>query len=140
MQSTLQPNPSAVTLTELDIHAIAETLVANRSLQTLGHTQAQGRQVEACVAKVFGVRHEALRAATRGPAQVALARQAAMYLCHTTLGFSLTCVGELFERDRTTVSHACRLVEDRRDDEGFDMLISCLERSVAGIVLLCGGV
>ncbi|CAN0604111.1 unnamed protein product, partial [Ectocarpus sp. 12 AP-2014] len=65
-----------------------------------GLVQARTRNVEACVALVFGVRHESLRASTRGKAHVALARQVAMYLCHTTLWLSLTTVGDLFDRDR----------------------------------------
>lgn len=99
-------------------------------LRDQGFVQARTRNVEACVALVFGVRHESLRASTRGKADVARARQVAMYLCHTTLGFSLTTVGDLFERDRTTVGHACRLVEDMRDQADFDARLTLLERSV----------
>jgi len=44
---------------------------------------------------------------------------------------SLTEVGHLFERDRTTVSHACGLVEDRRDDPDFDYRLNHLERAVS---------
>ncbi|MEM6382542.1 MAG: DUF6456 domain-containing protein [Pseudomonadota bacterium] len=86
--------------------------------------------VEAYVAYVFRVQHEAIRSRSRGKAGVARARQVAMYLCHTALGFSLTQVGKLFERDRTTVGHACRLVEDLRDQSAFDTLIQCLERAL----------
>ncbi|WP_375570365.1 helix-turn-helix domain-containing protein [Ahrensia marina] len=101
-----------------------------RHLRTDGLIQARTRNVEACVALVFGVRHESLRASTRGKADVARARQVAMYLCHTTLGFSLTTVGDLFDRDRTTVSHACRVVEDLRDVSDFDARLSYLEHTV----------
>ncbi len=99
-------------------------------LSVVGIMQAQTRHVEACVAHVFNVRHESLRASTRGKAQVALARQVAMYVCHTSLAYSLTTVGHLFDRDRTTVGHACRLVEDLRDDSDFDTMMMCLERVV----------
>ncbi|MBO6674967.1 MAG: chromosomal replication initiator DnaA [Rhizobiales bacterium] len=106
-------------------------------LRERGVVQARVRQVEACVASVFGVPHESLRASTRGKADVARARQVAMYLCHTVLGFSLTTVGDLFERDRTTVGHACRLVEDLRDRSVFDDQIAYLERAVlAGCLTL----
>lgn len=100
-----------------------------------GLMQARTRHVEACVAHVFAVPHEALRASTRGRADVARARQVAMYICHTTLAFSLTAVGELFDRDRTTVGHACRLVEDLRDDADFDMMVACLEKVVLGCLV-----
>lgn len=46
------------------------------------------------------------------------------------LGLNLGEVGKVFQRDRTTVGHACRLIEDRRDDEQVDFLINCLERAV----------
>jgi chromosomal replication initiation ATPase DnaA len=107
-----------------------------RQLCADGLIQARTRNVEASVALVFGVRHESLRASTRGKADVARARQVAMYLCHTTLGFSLTTVGDLFDRDRTTVSHACRVVEDLRDVSDFDARLSYLEHTVlAGCIV-----
>lgn len=55
-------------------------------------------------------------------------RQIAMYVCHVVLGLTLTEVGRAFGRDRTTVSHACHVVEDRRDDSGFDGFVSAVER------------
>lgn len=69
--------------------------------------------------------------AKRGPAHVAAARQLAMYLANTMLGRTLTEVGEIFGRDRTTVAYACRLVEDRRDEDDprFDAELARLERA-----------
>lgn len=60
--------------------------------------------------------------------QTALARQIAMYLAHVVLGRSLTEIGEAFGRDRTTVSHACALIEDMRDERAFDEEVSAFER------------
>jgi chromosomal replication initiation ATPase DnaA len=84
--------------------------------------------IEVSVARVFAIQADDLRSLTRGRAHVALARQAAMYLAHIVCGLSLTEVGKLFQRDRTTVSHACALIEDQRDDEVFDQLLELLER------------
>jgi len=50
------------------------------------------------------------------------------------LGVSLTEVGHLFERDRTTVAHACGLVEDRCDDPDFDYRLDHLERAVSSLI------
>jgi chromosomal replication initiation ATPase DnaA len=61
---------------------------------------------------------------------VALARQIAMYLSHVAFRVSLTDVGRIFGRDRTTVSHACAVVEDLRDDPRFDRILDLLERIV----------
>lgn len=69
-----------------------------------------------------------IAAQTRHSAQASSARQIGMYLAHTVLGLPLRVVGEHFGRDRTTASHACRLVEDRRDDRAFDDEITELER------------
>src|SRR4029078_8703404 len=72
--------------------------------------------IESAVAAVFEVAVEGLRGRTRGSGRNAIARQVPKYLPPVGGGVSLTEVGHLFERDRTTVSHACGLVEDRRDD------------------------
>ena len=83
--------------------------------------------LEETVARVFDVELNLMQLPTRGRAKVAMARQVAMYLAHVACGLSLTEVGELFRRDRTTVSHACQVVEDRRDDPAFDQAIELLE-------------
>lgn len=71
-----------------------------------------------------------LLASSRRRAGVARARQLAMYLAHVVLSHSLTAVGEAFGRDRTTVSHACALIEDMRDDPAFDAAVSRLESAL----------
>ena len=86
--------------------------------------------VETVVASSFRLPTAALRAPTRCFARVALARQVAMYLCHVLLGMTLSEVGRHFGRDRTTVSHACRVVEDRRDDPGFDTMLDRIEYAI----------
>jgi hypothetical protein len=53
-----------------------------------------------------------------------------MYLAHIGGGLNLSEVGRLFGRDRTTVAHACSLIEDARDDERFDRMLDLLERSM----------
>jgi chromosomal replication initiation ATPase DnaA len=59
--------------------------------------------------------------------RVSTARQIGMYLAHTVVGLPLTKVAEYFGRDRTTAAHACRLIEDRRDDRKFDREMTELE-------------
>ncbi len=85
------------------------------------------RYIESVVVQVFDVGKNDLHIATRGPARVALARQVAMYLAHVGFGLSLTEVGRLFGRDRTTVSHACGVIEDKRDDPTFDRVLELME-------------
>jgi chromosomal replication initiation ATPase DnaA len=86
------------------------------------------RQVlEQAVSGVFMVRSADLWAGTRRHPRAAFARQVAMYLAHVTCGLTLTEVGEVFARDRTTVAHACGLVEDLRDAAAFDRSLELLE-------------
>lgn len=66
----------------------------------------------------------------RGAAEVAFVRQVAMYLAHVGCGLSYTQAAALFGRDRTTAAHACRLVEERRDDPGFDRILDLLESCI----------
>lgn len=97
--------------------------------------EAVERQViEQTVAQVFGIKNCDLRRATRGRAHVARARQVGMYLAHVACGKSLTDVGRLFARDRTTVSHACSVIEDGRDDPTFDHVLELLERAVLAMI------
>jgi chromosomal replication initiation ATPase DnaA len=92
------------------------------------------RLLEPAVAAVFDVEVEDLRAATRRSARAAFARQVAMYLAHVVCGLSLTEVGLIFARDRTTVAHACELIEDRRDEPELDARLEHLERAVVCLV------
>jgi chromosomal replication initiation ATPase DnaA len=77
----------------------------------------------------FGLEPGCLMAASRGSPRISLARQVAMYLCHVALAMSFEAIGRAFGRDRTTVSHACKVIEDRRDDIWFDCRIAALERA-----------
>jgi len=90
--------------------------------------------IDPAVAAVFEVEVRDLRTSTRGSPRTASARQVAMYLAHVVCGLSLTKVGTLFARDRTTVAHACSAVEDRRDDPELDARLEHLERAVASLI------
>lgn len=87
--------------------------------------------VEQIVANVFGVSVKQINSTSRNRAPVAFARQTAMYLSHVVCGLNFSEVGALFHRDRTTVSHACKCVEDHRDDMAFDQGMEFLETATA---------
>lgn len=94
------------------------------------------RLVVLTVASATGVRYCDFFARSRMRLRTASARQLAMYLCHTLLGLTLTQVGQFFGRDRTTVAHACKQVEDGRDEGSpADARILALE---AEITRMCG--
>jgi chromosomal replication initiation ATPase DnaA len=88
------------------------------------------RIVEHAVMKAFSVGVGDLNTGSRGAARAAHARQVAMYLAHVTCHHTYTEVGRMANRDRTTVAHACAVVEDGRDDPVFDQTLEHLERSV----------
>jgi hypothetical protein len=85
------------------------------------------RLTETIAQAAFPVHPDAMVILTRGRARVSLVRRVAMYLCHVALGFSLTVVGRIFGRDRTTAAHACRSIEDARDNRTFDRTMDALE-------------
>jgi chromosomal replication initiation ATPase DnaA len=89
--------------------------------------------VRQMVALAFDIPLAELEAPTRRRAPVALARQVAMYLVHVVYGQPLAEVGRAFGRDRTTAAHACRLVEDHRDDPRFDAIIEQLETALRAV-------
>lgn len=92
---------------------------------------AQARTiVESAIAAAFAVPVHELRMARRGAAPIAFARQSAMYLAHVVLGLSYSDVGRTFGRDRTTAAHACRLVEERREDPRLDATLGALEQAL----------
>ena len=66
----------------------------------------------------------------RGEASISRARQVAIYLMHTSLSLSYGDVSRIYGRDRTTIAHSCRVVEDLRDDPAFDAWITELEEAV----------
>jgi chromosomal replication initiation ATPase DnaA len=82
------------------------------------------------VEEAFGIASDDLAGASRGCAKVALARQAAMYLARVVLGLTLAEAAHLFGRDRTTAAHACRVIEDKRDDAAFDARLAAIEEAL----------
>jgi hypothetical protein len=99
----------------------------NSSAPTLSAPQRTCHWVAFCVGRDFGLETAALFAPTRGAPRAAFARQVAMYLAHTGFELSLETISRVFGRDRTTVSHACRVVEDGRDDIWLDCRLEALE-------------
>ena len=89
------------------------------------------RLAEAVAANWQGCSLRELRAGTRSAARVAEARQVGMYLAHTLFHLSMTRTGAVFGRDRTTVRHACQLIEDQRERPLLDEALLMLEAALA---------
>lgn len=91
---------------------------------------AAARVAVSVAAFALNVPPEEVADRNRGRAEVAFARQVAMYLCHVGFELSLARVAAAFGRDRSTVAHACHIVEDRREHWNFDRWISLLEATI----------
>lgn len=89
---------------------------------------------------MVGHREGAFAGQTRGRERRAAVhrRQIAMYVAHVVLRLSLTDIGIAYGRDRTTVGHACNVVEDRRDDAAYDCFVGGIERIVTSALELRG--
>ncbi len=104
------------------------------SPESLRHRQAR-IAIDLAISNVFGIDAECLWRGTRGVRGIAQARQVAMYLAHVCCRMSLTEVGAMFGRDRTTVAHACLKVEYRRDEPNFDRALDILGWALPTLVL-----
>lgn len=105
---------------------LSETALAE-IMRAVPYRDAVCTLCEKTVALAFGIPIASFHQRNRSSAEVALARQVAMYLAHTTFSLLLTEIGLHFRRDRTTVSYACAMVEDKRDEAEFDFLLMQLE-------------
>lgn len=97
----------------------------------------QERALELCEclidisAALFNVSSKELRRYGRTSNAISKVRHVAMYVARVVLHLTTHEIGMGFGRDRTTVAHACQVVEDLRDDPEFDQLICTLERIAA---------
>jgi hypothetical protein len=79
-------------------------------------------------AALFSVPSKELRKPGRTAVPVSRVRQIAMYVAHVVLRLTMGEVGAGFGRDRTTVLHACQVIEDMRDNPEFDRAVLMIER------------
>lgn len=91
------------------------------------------------VANSFDLDPQIIVQTRRGVAKVARARQILFYLLHTSLSFPLVEIAQIFGKDRTTIGHACRLIEDLRDEAEFDGFVSKLEKVTHLVARISGG-
>lgn len=73
-------------------------------------------RIQRSVAEHFDIRFSDILSRKR-PANIALPRQVAMYLCRDLTNHSLPAIGEAFGKNHATVLHACRLVAQREQDD-----------------------
>lgn len=86
------------------------------------------RMSKEVVCEAFGVPHAELIVRDRRDANLSAARQASIYLAHVVGQLTLNEAAACFQRDRSTISHACINVEDRRDSPVFDLQMDYMEK------------
>ena len=90
--------------------------------------------VNRMVAAAFSISSDQLLGRDRGNRRTIRARQIAMYLLRTSLSMRLCRIAEVYGRDRTTIAHACSVVEDLRDRPDFDSRMMELEKTLEMVV------
>lgn len=86
------------------------------------------RMAKEVVCEAFGVPHADLIVRDGRDAKLSAARQASIYLAHVVGQLTLNEAAACFRRDRSTISHACINVEDRRDSPVFDLQMDYMEK------------
>lgn len=97
------------------------------SVDARARDEAAARLAAGLASYALGVPLDDIVKPRRGSSGAAFARQVAMYLCHVGFELSLARVAAAFGRERSTVAHACHVIEDKREDETFDDWIAALE-------------
>lgn len=126
----------------LGCRVAADTPAQQAGGRVLLNDTTPDKRIEICEAVIdlcaalYNVPGRELRSASRCSQDIARVRQIAMYLCNTTLGISLTAIGRVFGRDRTTAGHAVQLIEDLRDDAEFDRIMEHSERVIRAAFLI----
>ena len=92
------------------------------------------KEVVSVVCDAYKVSLLQIFSSSRGKFKIAEARQVAMYLVHTLFGKSMNEVAVFFNRDRTTISHACVKIEEMRDGVEFDQMVECLEEKLINLL------
>jgi chromosomal replication initiator protein len=111
----------------IDLALAAEVILP---LCARSRERATTERIEGLVGTHLGIESRALLSSRR-EAKVVFARQVAMYLLRKVLGMSLAAIGERYGRDHSTVLHAVRVIDARRDrDPEVRRLVSALEEKL----------
>ena len=94
--------------------------------------------VNQMVAVAFELKPHELIDGERGNLRRSRARQIAMYLMNVALSRTFMEIGNYYGRDRTTVSHACRVVDSLRDIPAFDDRLEEFEKSITLVLSISG--
>jgi chromosomal replication initiator protein len=113
---------------EITVDTAREVLASLRPTRHSPRVTYDG--ILAVVCERFGLRPSDL-ASRRRSRHIALPRHVAMYLCRRLLNTSFPRLGELFQRDHSTVIHGVTSIERRvKDDPSFLLTVEQLEDAI----------
>ena|SRR5438105_2641177 len=94
---------------------------------------------EVVICSAWAVSPGHLHAPSRGKSRIAVARQALAYIARVELGVPMADIGAYLARDGSTIAHACRVTEDRRDSRAFDRALAALGVATVDLAALALG-
>lgn len=114
-------------------NSLLEIKSSNKSIiNSFKHDYIKAKTICTICAYSMGIEQDIMHTSNR-QAKEALARQIAMYLIHTIFSFPLNRIAPLFNKDKSTVSYACHLIEDKREASDFDDFVAKLETAVCAL-------
>jgi chromosomal replication initiation ATPase DnaA len=112
---------------QVDLHGTRPAL--SRRLRRV-RADRDAADMLALIRQELAVDPEAMLSRGRGNALAALSRQLLIYLLHVHRGRTYRDIAALVGRDRTTITHACAIIEDRREDPAFDETVGRIEAAL----------
>ena len=88
-------------------------------------------RIQRTVAEHYDIRFSDILSRKR-PANIALPRQVAMYLCRDLTSHSLPTIGDAFGKNHATVLHACRLISEKeKNDDGIRQALVTIRETLS---------
>lgn len=116
-----------------------EPVLNDRPLSARARSAKLCRLARDIASATFDVSVAEIQRPNRSVAPSCEARHTAMYIAHVAFQIPLMTIAKEFGRDRTSVGHAIRRIEDRRDEKMFDHRLERLERLAESCLSLLAG-
>ena len=130
LEGALVRAASYASLTNRDLSTEAMERILRDCLDDEAPALLTMERIQRAVAEHFDIRFSDILSRKR-PANIALPRQIAMYLCRDLTSHSLPSIGEAFGKNHATVLHACRHITEReKEDPSIRQSLSSLRESL----------
>lgn len=103
--------------------------------QRARHDAERARLAAAMASSALGTSLDEVLNGNRGM-KVIFTRQVALYVSTAGFGMSYGRAAAAFGCDPSTVAHACRVIEERREEPGFDRWLYTLEQAAVNSPVL----